>query len=112
MSRAILPGLDVLCVSSRSEAFPNVVGEAMSCGVPCVTTDVGDAAQIVGETGHVVPVGDPARLAEALRAIVQMGAEARVRLGRVARQRIIEHYSLDSMIKQYQRIYEAPGHRH
>jgi glycosyltransferase involved in cell wall biosynthesis len=109
---AILPGLDVLCVSSRSEAFPNVIGEAMSCGVPCVTTDVGDAAQIVGETGHVVPVGDPARLAEALRAIVQMDAEARLRLGRVARQRIIEHYSLDSMIEQHQRIYEAPGHRH
>jgi glycosyltransferase involved in cell wall biosynthesis len=109
---AILPGLDVLCVSSRSEAFPNVIGEAMSCGVPCVTTDVGDASQIVGETGRVVPVGDPARLAEALRAIVQMGAEARFRLGRIARQRIIEHYSLDSMIKQYQSIYEGPGHRH
>ena len=84
----------------------------MSCGVPCVTTDVGDAAQIVGETGKVVPVGNPALLAEALRAIVQMGAEARLRLGWVARQRIIEHYSLDSMITQYQRIYEAPGHRH
>jgi glycosyltransferase involved in cell wall biosynthesis len=109
---AVLPGLDVLCVSSRSEAFPNVLGEAMSCGVPCVTTDVGDAAQIVGETGHVVPVGDPARLAESLRAIVQMDAEARIRLGRAARQRIVEHYSLDSMITQYQRIYEAPGHRH
>jgi glycosyltransferase involved in cell wall biosynthesis len=109
---AILPGLDVLCVSSRSEAFPNVIGEAMSCGVPCVTTDVGDAAQIVGETGRVVPVGDPARLAEALRAIVQMGAEARLRLGWVARQRIIEHYSLASMITLYQRIYEGPGHRH
>jgi glycosyltransferase involved in cell wall biosynthesis len=108
---AILPGLDVLCVSSRSEAFPNVIGEAMSCGVPCVTTDVGDAAQIVGETGRVVPVGDPARLAEALRAIMQMGADARLRLGRIARQRIIEHYSLGSMIKQYQRTYEGPGHR-
>jgi glycosyltransferase involved in cell wall biosynthesis len=108
---ASLPGLDVLCVSSRSEAFPNVIGEAMSCGVPCVTTDVGDAAQIVGDTGHVVPVGDPARLAEALRAIVRMDAEARLRLGRAARQRIIEHYSLDAMIKQYQRIYERPGHR-
>jgi glycosyltransferase involved in cell wall biosynthesis len=108
----ILPALDVLCVSSRSEAFPNVLGEAMSCGVPCVTTDVGDAAQIVGETGRVVPAGDPARLAEALCAIVQMDAEARRELGRVARQRIIEHYSLDSMITQYQRIYEGPGHRH
>lgn len=109
---AILPGLDVLCVSSRSEAFPNVLGEAMSCGVPCVTTDVGDAAQIVGDAGRVVPVGDPARLAAAFSAIVELDADARARLGRVARQRIIEHYSLDSMIRQYQRIYEAPGHRH
>jgi glycosyltransferase involved in cell wall biosynthesis len=77
-----------------------------------VTTDVGDSAQIVGETGHVVPVGNPARLAVALRAVVQMSAEARVRLGQVARQRIIEHYSLASMIEQYRRIYEAPGPRH
>ena len=109
---AILPGLDVLCVSSRSEAFPNVIGEAMSCGVPCVTSDVGDAAQIVGDTGHVVPVGDPARLAEALLAVAQMGAAARVSLGLTARQRIIEHYSLASMVEQYHRIYEGPGHRH
>jgi glycosyltransferase involved in cell wall biosynthesis len=109
---AVLPGLDVLCVSSRSEAFPNVIGEAMSCGVPCVTTDVGDAAQIVGDTGRVVPVGDPARLAESLRAIVQMGTEARIRLGQAARQRIVELYALGSMIRQYQRIYEEPGHRH
>ena len=108
---AVLPGLDVLCVSSRSEAFPNVIGEAMSCGVTCVTTDVGDAAQIVGETGNVVPAGDPARLAESLRSMVQMDTETRIRLGRAARQRIIEHYSLDSMIDQYQRIYETPGHR-
>ena len=84
----------------------------MSCGVPCVSTDVGDAAQIVGGTGRVVPVGDPSRLAEALRAIVQMDDAARVSLGRIARQRIIEHYSLDSMVEQYQRIYEGPGHRH
>jgi glycosyltransferase involved in cell wall biosynthesis len=109
---AILRGLDVLCVSSRSEAFPNVLGEAMSCGVPCVTTDVGDAAQIVGGAGRVVPVADSVQLAAAISAIVQVGADARVRLGRVARQRIIEHYSLDSMITQYQRIYEGPGHRH
>ena len=109
---AVLTCLDVLCVSSRSEAFPNVIGEAMSCGVPCVTTDVGDAAQIVGDTGRVVPVGDPARLAESLRAIAQMGTEARIRLGQAARQRIVELYALGSMIRQYQRIYEAPGHRH
>jgi glycosyltransferase involved in cell wall biosynthesis len=59
-----------------------------------------------------VPSADPARLAEAMRAIVQMGAEARIHLGLVARRRIVEHYSLDSMVEQYRRIYEAQGHRH
>jgi len=109
---ALLPALDVLCVSSRSEAFPNVVGEAMSCGVPCVTTEVGDAAQVVGETGRVVPVGDPARLTAAILAIVQMGAEARSCSVGLLDRGSSKHYSLDSMIEQYRRVYEAPGHRH
>jgi glycosyltransferase involved in cell wall biosynthesis len=108
----LLPALDVLCLSSRSEAFPNVLGEAMSCGTPCVTTDVGDAARIIGATGRVVPAGDPARLADALRSLAVMRQDERARLSAAARDRIIEHYSLDSMVEQYRRTYEAPGPRH
>jgi glycosyltransferase involved in cell wall biosynthesis len=103
--RLILPGLDVLCVSSRSEAFPNVLGEAMSCGVPCVTTDVGDAAQIVCETGQVVQPGKPDLLADALGALAQLAPEERAQQGLAARRRIVERYSLRSMIDQYIRLY-------
>jgi len=101
----LLPALDVLCVSSRSEAFPNVLGEAMSCGVPCVTTDVGDAGRIVGDTGWVVPPGDPDRLAEALRAAVDLDPVHRRCRGASARRRIVEHFSLESTIAQYSQLY-------
>lgn len=101
----LLPALDVLCVSSRSEAFPNVLGEAMSCGIPCVTTDVGDAARIVGDTGWVVPRGDPSLLAEALRAAADLDPVHRRRRGASARQRIVKHFSLDTTLARYAQLY-------
>jgi glycosyltransferase involved in cell wall biosynthesis len=103
---ALLPGLDVLCLSSRSEAFPNVVGEAMSCGVPCITTDVGDAATIVGQTGLVAPPGDATQLSMALRAVAERGFEGRRRMGLAARERIERQYSMAAAIDQYKRLYE------
>lgn len=105
--RSLLPALDIVCVSSRSEGFPNVLGEAMSCGVPCVSTDVGDAARIVGPTGHIVPVGDPRKLAAAVMTLAADSAE-RSRLGTEARRRIIERFSLRSMTDCYARLYAEP----
>ncbi len=73
--------LDVAVSSSISEAFPLVVGEAMSCGVPCAVTDVGDSAMMVGATGRVVPPRDPDALAGAILELLSLGPDARAQLG-------------------------------
>ena len=91
--------------SSFGEGFPNVVGEAMACGVPCVVTDVGDSARIVGETGRVVPPNNPAALAAAWRDIIDLDQEAKQRLGRAARQRIRDHFDLPSIVTRYENLY-------
>jgi len=85
---------DVATCSSITEAFPNVIGEAMSCGVPCVSTDVGDAAMIIGETGRVVPAQEPQQFAEALLEILQLPAVNRRKLGAAARRRIVNNFEL------------------
>ena len=97
--------LDIASSSSYSEGFPNVVGEAMACGVPCVVTDVGDSAKIVGNTGIVIPAKDPQRLAEGWRKMIEMGAEGRQELGRAAREWIERNYSLDRVVQQYENLY-------
>jgi glycosyltransferase involved in cell wall biosynthesis len=98
---AVYNALDILCLSSITEGFPNVLGEAMSCGVPCVATDVGDAAHIVGDTGLVVPKRNPEALAEAM---VRMAR--RVRNGEVpdTRTRIVERFSQERMVLETEKI--------
>ena len=78
----------------------------MSCGTPCVVTNVGDSAWIVGNTGRVVPPQNPEALANAWQELIVMGAEGREALGKAARARIIECFSLDSVVEQYEKLYE------
>ncbi len=99
--------LDIACSSSAwGEGFSNAVGEAMACGVPCVVTDVGDSALIVGDTGRVVPPKDPRALASAIIDMIDIGQEGRARLGAAARCRIAERYELSQVVRQYQDNYE------
>jgi glycosyltransferase involved in cell wall biosynthesis len=77
----------------------------MACGTPCVVTDVGDSALIVGETGVVVPPGDPDALAEAWRKLIEAGPEVRRRLGIAARHRVQQHFALPAVVERYQAIY-------
>lgn len=89
-----MAAMDVFCLPSLLEGFPNVVGEAMALGLPCVVTDAGDAASLVGDAGWVVPTNDVARLAAALDEVVVLGHERRREAGRAGRARIAERFSM------------------
>lgn len=99
--------LDIGVSSSASgEAFPMVIGEAMASGVPCVVTDVGDSAWLVGPTGRVVPPRDARALASAIDELAGADQSQRLELGRAARERIAERFSLDRAVANYSSLYE------
>lgn len=102
----LMSTMDVYCLSSRAEGFPNVVAEAMLMQVPCVVTNVGDAARIVGQTGCVVPPGEPDAMAEVVCSFERMGEERRRAAGQAARQRIVNHYGIEVVSKQYEQVYK------
>jgi glycosyltransferase involved in cell wall biosynthesis len=98
---AVYNALDMLCLSSITEGFPNVLGEAMSCSVPCITTDVGDAAHEIGDTGLVVPKGNPEAMA---KAILKMAERVRNGDAPDPRSRIKGLFSLERMVVETERI--------
>lgn len=102
----LMTGLDVLVSSSSNEAFPNVIGEAMSCGVPCVATDVGDVRSLLGGTGNITPPRDPQALAQGLSRLIDSGHEGRKLLGHAARSRIVDRFSIEAVARQYESLYE------
>lgn len=102
---------DVATSSSRSgEGFPNVIGEAMACGVPCVVTDVGDAALLVGATGRVVRPEDADALASAWHDVLTLPREERLALGSAARRRVEDHFSLPSIAERYAELHRELAH--
>lgn len=102
----ILPGFDLFCLSSSSEAFPNVLGEAMACGLPCIATDVGDCARLMGGAGRIVPPGDAVQMAKAIGDIASMDLAQRAEIGEAARARIIATYGLDATVDAYAELYD------
>jgi glycosyltransferase involved in cell wall biosynthesis len=101
-------GLDVMVLSSAfGEGFPNVVGEAMATGVPCVVTDVGDAARLVGDCGLSLPPRDPKALAAALRAMLAMPKPALAALGAKGRQRVTDEFSLEAVLNDYAALWRS-----
>lgn len=101
--------LDIFTSSSAfGEAFPTVIGEAMACEVPCVVTDIGDSSYIVGDTGLTVPPQNPVALADAWKKLLSLEPLTCKALGKKARQRILQKFSLDapnSAVKQYENLY-------
>lgn len=98
--------LDLYVLSSKSESFPNVLGEASACGVVSITTDVGDAGQLVGEAGIVVPSSSIDALAQALRKMLSLERRERQALGERARQNIVNRFGLPSVVGAYSGLYE------
>ena len=102
----LVAAMDVAVSSSLGEGFPNVVGEAMACSIPCVVTDVGDSALIVADTGRVVPAKDPDALATAIIGLLQAPPAFREEMGELARQRVKMNYSLDSVVRKYEAVFQ------
>jgi glycosyltransferase involved in cell wall biosynthesis len=98
--------LDIASLSSYGEGFPNVIGEAMACGVPCVVTDVGECAAIVGDTGRAVPAKDPQALVDAWRELVELGLASRARLGEAARRRIESEFDIAVIARRYSELWD------
>jgi len=104
----VFAALDLLVSSSAyGEGFPNVLGEAMACGVPCAVTDVGDSRLIVGDTGVSVAPRDPAALAGAILRLLDEGRQSLVRRGAAARARIAADYALASIAARYADLYQS-----
>jgi glycosyltransferase involved in cell wall biosynthesis len=101
----VMNSMDVLASSSAAEALPNVIGEAMACGLPCVVTDAGDSGLMVAEVGRVVPVRDSIALADGLYAVLSLQADERAALGRLARRRVETSFSLERSAQAYNRLY-------
>lgn len=85
--------------SASGEGCSNAIGEAMACGIPCIVTDVGDSARIVGETGLVVPPRDPFALHAALKRLIA-GMESHGFDRNSTRRRIVHMLSLDQVVVQ------------
>lgn len=98
--------LDLYVLSSKSESFPNVLGEASACGVVSITTDVGDAGQIIGETGLVVPPSSPDALCSAIRQMLSLERRERQALGARARQNIVNRFGLPVVVRAYAGLYK------
>ncbi len=101
----LMAALDVLASSSIGEAFPNVLGEAMACGVPCVVTDVGDSAFIVGDTGQVVASRDMLGLARGVRELLALPRAERQELGGRARMRVAQQFEIGVVVRRYEDFY-------
>ncbi|WP_299890189.1 glycosyltransferase [uncultured Ruegeria sp.] len=101
--------IDMLVLSSRTEGFPNVIAEAMSYGRPVVTTDVGDAAKIVGESGYVVPARDAQALGQSLTDAANWSSEEYGGRSQAARDCIADSYSLAAIAEAYDSVLRGVG---
>ncbi|WP_409290044.1 glycosyltransferase family 4 protein [Pseudomonas sp. KCJK8927] len=101
-----LSAMDIFCLHSRTEGFPNVLGEAMAIGVPSVVTDVGDAALLLGGNGVVVPAQNAQALSLGLKQMIELSPEERRSLAMSAKKRIVEEFTMKQSSEKFLNLYE------
>lgn len=104
---ACLDAMDIFVLSSCTEGFPNVLGEAMVMGVPCVSTDVGDAAVLLGDAGEIVPARDSLALAAAIRRLLELPLAERQALGEKGRERVEQDFSMATAARRFADLYAS-----
>ncbi len=97
---------DIFVLPSDGESFPNVIGEAMACELPCVVTNVGETMDIIGKTGKVVSKGDMASLAKEIISLINLNTKQREKIGLDARNRIKNNFDIKIISKDFQNIYK------
>ena len=100
-----LAAMDIFCLHSRTEGFPNVLAEAMAMGLSCITTDVGDAAMLLANTGVVVPKEDSAALARGVEHLLLLDQAARHAMGMQAKARVEAEFSIIRARNRFEEIY-------
>jgi glycosyltransferase involved in cell wall biosynthesis len=102
----IYPAFDIFTLTSLfGEGFPNVLGEAMACGVPCVATNTGDSSDLIGNTGKIVPPRNHDAMAQAWMEMLSLSHDQRVEFGLMARERVKDRYSIDNIVQRYETLY-------
>jgi len=97
--------LFTLC-SASSEGFPNVLGEAMSCELCCISTNVGEASALLQDAGFIIPVDDLDALVSKITNCIE-NLEITKNMGIMARNKIIKSYSLQNTVNQYTILYNG-----
>jgi glycosyltransferase involved in cell wall biosynthesis len=103
----IYSALDIVTLTSKyGEGFPNILGEAMACSVPCLGTNIGDTAKVIGDTGVTVPLGNVEEIVLGWDHLLKESTNLRADRRRACRQHIVDTYSLEIMINNHSRLYD------
>mgnify|MGYP001331350001 CR=1 FL=1 len=102
---ACLAAMDIFCMPSRTEGFPNGLGEAMALGLPCVATEVGDTKFLVGDTAVLVPAQDEQALAQALLNVIDLPVKQRYQMGINAKARVMAEFSIEKACERFDGVY-------